>query len=301
MELLPENTPEIVRLIVAWGITNGLRIVLILIGMLVAMKVAKIIGNNIVRYASKKKGPEAKEDERRIHTLVQIFNVASKVLIIVFGGMIIIKELGIDIGPMLAGAGILGLAVGFGSQALVKDLVTGFFLILENQIRVGDVVRIGDYSGLVEQITLRTVILRDLEGIVHTIPNGEIATLSNMTYGWSRVKFDIGVAYKENIDEVMKVLEDLGRKIHTDEKYKDIILEEPTILGVDSLDDSCVTIRMIIKTEPLKQWDVAREFRRRVKNEFDRLGIEIPFPHQTIYIRQDEELTFGMKQGKTGE
>lgn len=295
MEWLPENTPEIVRIIVAWGMSNGLRIILILIGMWLAMKVSKMVGNNIVGYASKKKGTEAKEDERRIHTLIQIFNVASKVLIIVFGGMIIIKELGIDIGPMLAGAGILGLAVGFGSQALVKDLVSGFFLILENQIRVGDVVRIGDNAGLVEQITLRTVILRDLEGIVHTIPNGEIATLSNMTYGWSRAKLDFGVAYKENIDDVIKVLGDLGHQMREDEKYKDFILEEPTILGVDSLDDSCVTIRMIIKTEPLKQWDVAREFRRRVKNEFDRLGIEIPFPHRTVYIRQDQELTFGMR------
>ena len=298
MEWLPENTHEITRIIVSWALTNGLRIVMILVGMWIAVKTSKIIGKNIVRYASKKGGSSAQEDERRIHTLVQIFNVAAKVLIIVFGGMIIIKELGIDIGPMLAGAGILGLAIGFGSQALVKDLVTGFFLILENQIRVGDVVRIGSFAGLVENITLRTVILRDLEGIVHTIPNGEINALSNMTYGWSRAKLDFGVAYKENVDDVMKVLGDLGRQIQTDEKYRDIILEEPTILGVDSLDDSCVTIRMIIKTVPLKQWDVAREFRRRVKNEFDRLGIEIPFPHRTVYVRQDEELNFGIRDTK---
>ncbi len=295
MEWLPENTHEIWRLIIGWSVTNGLRIVLILICIWAAIKISKIASRNIVRYASKKMGPEAQEEERRIHTLVQIFDVAAKVLIIVFGGMIIIKEMGIDIAPMLAGAGILGLAIGFGSQALVKDLVSGFFMILENQIRVGDVVKIGNTGGLVEQITLRTVVLRDLEGIVHTIPNGEITTLSNMTYGWSRAKLDIGVAYKENVDNVMKVLGDLGRSMSAEEAYKDIILEEPTILGVDSLDDSCVTIRMIIKTVPLKQWDVAREFRRRVKNEFDRVGIEIPFPHRTVYIRQDEELTFGVK------
>lgn len=296
MEWLPENMPKIMKVIIGWGLTHGVKIVLILIGMWITFKISKIASRRLAQYASKKKGTSSGEDERRIQTLVAIFEVVAKTLIAIFGGMIIIKEIGIDIGPILAGAGIIGLAIGFGSQALVKDLVSGFFLIMENQIRVGDVVRIGDCSGLVEQITLRTVILRDVEGTVHTIPNGDVSTISNMTFGWSRAKLDISVAYKENIDDVIKVLEELGRQMQDDQNFKSVILDKPTILGIDSLGDSGVTITMIVKTLPLKQWDVARELRRRVKNEFDRLGIEMPFPHRTIYIRQDEELTFGVKQ-----
>ncbi len=295
MDILPENASAIVDVAVEWLLTHGLRIVLILVGMWIATKLSKKIGERRIRISADDDPSTESEKERRVTTLVQIITFAAKMLIIAIGGITIIKELGIDIGPILAGAGILGLAIGFGSQALVKDLVSGFFLIMENQIRVGDVVRIGSTAGLVEKITLRTVILRDLDGIMHTIPNGEIATLSNMTYGWSRANLDIGVAYKENVDEVMKVLENLGQRMHEEDKYKNVILEKPTILGVNSLDDSAVTIKMIIKTAPLKQWDVAREFRRRVKNEFDRLGIEIPFPHQTVYIRQDEDLTIGVK------
>lgn len=294
MDILPENASVIVDIVVEWLLTHGLRIVLILVGMWVATKLSRKIGKRIIRISANDDPSTDKERERRVKTLVQIITFAAKVLIIAVGGMMIIKEIGIDIGPILAGAGILGLAIGFGSQALVKDLVSGFFLIMENQIRVGDVVRIGSTAGLVERITLRTVILRDLDGIVHTIPNGEIATLSNMTYGWSRANLDIGVAYKENVDEVMKVLKDLSQNMYEEEKYQGVILEKPTILGVDSLGDSAVTVKMIIKTAPLKQWDVAREFRRRVKNEFDRLGIEIPFPQRTVYIRQDEDLTFGV-------
>jgi small-conductance mechanosensitive channel len=294
MDILPENASAIVDIVVEWLLTHGVRIALILIGMWVAIKLSRKIGKRIIRISANDDPSTDKERERRVKTLVQIITFAAKVLIIGIGGMMIIKEIGIDIGPILAGAGILGLAIGFGSQALVKDLVSGFFLIMENQIRVGDVVRIGSTAGLVERITLRTVILRDLDGIVHTIPNGEISTLSNMTYGWSRANLDIGVAYKENVDEVMKVLEDLSQRMCEEERYKSVILEKPTILGVDSLGDSAVTIKMIIKTAPLKQWEVAREFRRRVKNEFDRLGIEIPFPQRTVYIRQDEDLTFGV-------
>jgi len=295
MDWLPKNMTEITDLVAKWLMTHGIKIILILIGMWIAIKFAKALGRRVIKLASDNDDTTMNEKERRVTTLVQITNIAAKVIIIGVGGMTIIKELGIDIGPILAGAGIIGLAVGFGSQALVKDLVSGFFLIMENQIRVGDVVKIGSIGGLVENITLRTVKLRDLEGIVHTIPNGEINTLSNMTYGWSRALLDIGVAYKEKVDDVMKVLADLGHAMAQEEAYKDIIMEEPTILGVDSLGDSSVNIRMFIKTQPLKQWEVAREFRRRVKNEFDRIGIEIPFPHRTIYIRQDEELTFGVK------
>lgn len=299
MDLSNLDASKWLEIIAGWLLTHGVRIVLILIAMWVAVKLARKIGEKVIRMSSGEDPSSDNERERRVKTLVQIFNFAAKFLIFAIGGMTIIKELGIDIGPILAGAGILGLAIGFGSQALVKDLVSGFFIIMENQIRVGDVVRIGDNAGLVERITLRTVILRDLDGVVHTIPNGEISTLSNMTYGWSRANLDFGVAYKEDIDKVMRVLDDLGQKMFEEEQYKNVILEKPTVLGLNSLDDSAVTVKMIIKTAPLKQWDVAREFRRRVKNEFDRLGIEIPFPHRTVYVRQDEDLTFGVKDEGT--
>lgn len=289
------------NIVAGWLLTHGVRIVLILIAMWVAVKIARKIGERVIRMSSDEDTSLDNERERRVKTLVQIITFAAKILIFGVGGMTIIKEIGIDIGPILAGAGILGLAIGFGSQALVKDLVSGFFIIMENQIRVGDVVKIGDNAGLVERITLRTVILRDLDGIVHTIPNGEISTLSNMTYGWSRANLDFGVAYKEDIDKVMRVLDDLGQKMFEEEQYKGVILEKPTVLGLNSLDDSAVTVKMIIKTAPLKQWDVAREFRRRVKNEFDRQGIEIPFPHRTVYVRQDEDLTFGVTNRKEEE
>jgi small-conductance mechanosensitive channel len=218
---------------------------------------------------------------------VQIFNFVIRIIVVVFGSISIVKELGFDIGPILAGAGILGLAVGFGSQSLVKDIVSGFFLIMENQIRIGDVVKIANVSGQVEKMTLRIVILRDIEGIVHAIPNGEITTVSNMTYGWSRALIDIDVAYKEDIDKVMEVLKQIGDNLVHDEKFDKMITDDPIILGVDSLGESGVSIRVLFKTIPQKQWEVAREYKRRVKNEFSRLGIEIPFPHKTVYLRQE--------------
>lgn len=290
LNMLPQQSPKLVKYAVGWALTHGIKILLILLGMWVLMLIAKMIGKRIIRVTSDDDPTTENERERRAKTLVQIFNLTVRTVVIIFGSISIIKELGFDIGPVLAGAGIIGLAIGFGSQSLVKDVVSGFFLIMENQIRVGDVVRIGGVSGLVERITLRIVVLRDLEGIVHVIPNGEIKILSNMTYGWSRAMLDIAVAYKENVDRVILVLKDLGKGLCEDERFKGVITEEPTILGVDSLGDSGVTIRMLFNTIPLKQWDVAREFKRRVKNEFDRLGIEIPFPQRTLHIKQEHDL-----------
>jgi len=199
----------------------------------------------------------------------------------------ILKEVGVDIAPLLAGVGIAGLAIGFGAQTLVKDFLTGFFILMENQYRVGDVVKIGDHAGLVEKIKLRTTVLRDLEGIVHIIPNGEVQSVRNMTYEWSRVVLDIGVAYKEDVDKVIQVLKDVGKKMRQEEPYSQFMLEDPQILGVDNFGDSAVTIKMLAKTCPLKQWDVGREMKRRIKHAFDKEGIEIPFPQRTVYIRKE--------------
>ena len=293
LNVLPETAPHYVEFVVGWALSHGIRILFIIAAMWFFIIVAKIIGKRIIHIASDDDPSTENERERRTKTLVQIFNLAVRVVVVVFGGISILKEFGFDIAPILAGAGIIGLAIGFGSQSLVKDIVSGFFLIMENQIRVGDVVKIADVAGLVEKITLRIVVLRDLQGIMHVIPNGEIKILSNMTYGWSRAVLDVEVAYKERVDHVIEILTGLGKGIFDDEAYRSIILEQPTVLGVDSLGESGVTIRMLIKTIPLKQWDVAREFRRRIKNEFDGRGIEIPFPQRTIHIRQEHDLGDG--------
>jgi moderate conductance mechanosensitive channel len=289
LDKLPEKTPRLIDYLVSWLSTHGIRVLMILLGMWVLIIIAKTIGKRIIVITSDDDPTTDNERERRAKTLVQIFNLFVRTVVVVFGCISILKELGFDIGPVLAGAGIIGLAVGFGSQSLVKDIVSGFFLIMENQIRVGDAVKIGDISGVVERITLRIVVLRDIEGVMHVIPNGEIKTLSNMSYGWSRAVINISIAYKEDVARVMQVLKDLAMILYSEEKYKGIIIEEPSILGVDSLGESGVNIKVLFKTAPLAQWDVGREFRLRLKNEFDRLGIEIPYPQRTINIRQNHK------------
>jgi len=285
LEKLPGKTPHLLESLTSWALTHGIKILLILFGMWVLIMIARIIGKRVIKIAEDDDPTTENERERRTTTLVHIFNLVVKTVVFTFGAISILKEIGFDIGPILAGAGIIGLAIGFGSQSLVKDVVSGFFLIMENQIRVGDVVKIADVSGLVEKITLRIVVLRDLQGIVHVIPNGEIKVLSNMTYGWSRAVIDIGVDYKENPDRVINSLKEIGKGMFAEEKYRGIITEEPTVLGIEALDDAAVRLKVLLTTIPLKQWDVAREFRRRVKIEFDKQGIVIP--QRTILVRQE--------------
>jgi small conductance mechanosensitive channel len=212
------------------------------------------------------------------------------VLIFVIGSLIILSELGIDLAPILTTVGILGLAFSFGAQSLVKDVISGVFILMENKIRIGDIVEIAGKTGTVEDIKIRTVILRDLEGIVHVIPNGSIDVFSNRTMLYSSSIVDIGVAYKENVDDVIAVLRDEGERIAADPEYAESLDGPVEILGIQELADSGVIIRTLIRTVPAMQWSIAREFRRRIKNRFDAEGIEIPFPHRTIFIRQDEPL-----------
>jgi small-conductance mechanosensitive channel len=224
------------------------------------------------------------EVEKRVSTLGRIFRKATMGVITSFGGMAVLSELGFDIKPILAGAGIIGLAVGFGAQNLVRDIISGLFFIFENRIRVGDVAIINGTGGLVEQVNLRTVVLRGLDGTVHVFPNGGINSLSNMTYLYSYYLFDVGVAYKEDTDRVVAVLKQLSEEMMGDENYGPVILEPLEILGVDKFDDSAVIIKARIKTLPIKQWFVGREMNRRMKKRFDELGIEIPFPHRSLYF-----------------
>ena len=259
------------------------RFLFIIVGTYLGLKAIYLVIN---RFAARlKKGVEEETHERirQIDTLASILRKITIAVGIIIAGLMLLKEINVDIRPILTAAGIGGIALGFGAQALVRDIISGFFLIIENQIRIGDVVKIGDKSGLVEAINLRTVVLRDLEGVVHIIPNGSIQAISNMTKEWSRYVIDIAVAYKEDLDQVMDVLTQTGKDLQEDGQFGGYITEPIEILGVDNFADSAVIIKIMITTKPLKQWEVGRELRRRIKKAFDQHSIEIPFPHRTIY------------------
>ncbi|MFQ5897165.1 MAG: mechanosensitive ion channel family protein [Candidatus Methylomirabilia bacterium] len=221
---------------------------------------------------------------KRVTTLTNLVRTLAFVLLWAVVVVICLDQLGLDVTPLIAGAGIAGLAIGFGAQNLVRDLISGFFLVLENQVRVGDVAIINGTGGLVEAITFRTIVLRDLSGVVHVFPNGTISTLSNMTKGWSAYVLDVGVAYKEDTDHVVEVMRRVAEEQRQDPAYAPLILEPIEIFGVDNFGESEVTIKARLKTQPIQQWNVGREYRRRLKKAFDAEGIEIPFPHRSIYM-----------------
>ncbi len=245
-------------------------------------------------------GESSSEAKKRIETIVRLLKQLGLLSLWVTMTLVIFREVGIEIGPILASAGILGLAVGFGAQNLVRDFIAGFFMILENQIRVGDVAIINGIGGLVEQINFRTTVLRDLQGVVHYFQNGKISSLSNMTNDWSAYVFDIGVAYKENTDDVAIKIQEVIDSMMSDDKFKKLIVDQPEIFGVDKLDNSAVVIKGRIKTLPIQQWTVGREFLRRIKFAFDEANIEIPFPHSTIYFGEDSKpFDVAMMQSKS--
>lgn len=267
--------------------STALRIVLILlatwIGLIVIGKLLNRIQQTLTE-RGRQEGEPPSEVNKRIDTLMRLVRQAIKLAIWIVVALVVLREIGIDITPILAGAGIVGLAVGFGAQNLVRDIISGFFFVLENQVRVGDVAVINGTAGIVETINFRTMVLRDLAGVVHTFPNGTVTTLSNMTKEWSAYIFEIGVAYKENTDRVSEVIAEICREMRQDPLFGALIIEDPEIFGVDQLGDSAVVIKGRIKTKPIRQWEVGREFLRRVKRAFDEQDIEIPFPHQTLYF-----------------
>jgi len=219
----------------------------------------------------------------RFKTLLELCKWVGAILIVASVAYMFLENVGIDMAPLLAGAGIAGLAFGFGGQYLIRDIINGIFILVEGQFRINDVVQIGETGGLVEAVNLRVTRLRDLEGRVIFIPNGEIKTVINFTKEYSQALLNIGVAYKENVDQVMAVIKELAAEMRKDKYFGLLILDDLEMLGVDAFADSQVTIKCRMKCLPIKQWEIAREFRRRIKNRFDELGIEIPFPHQTIY------------------
>lgn len=264
-----------------------LRIAFILLLAIAAYRLLKVFTRRLQREVDEPDIVRKRLREQRAQTVASLLN---NVGLIVISGLTVLMLMAtfIEIGPLLAGVGVLGLAFSFGAQSLVKDLIAGGFMLVEGQFAVGDVVRVKDTAGMVEKITLRTLVLRDIHGVVHIIPNGTVETLSNLTKSWSKAVLEIGVAYKEDVDRVMDVMLDEAIQMSKDPDWEPLIVEEPTVPGVERFDDSAVTIRVTFKTLPLKQWDVARQYRRRIKNRFDAEGIEIPFPHRTFYWGADQ-------------
>lgn len=277
------NTAEIY----AWT-GHFVRIIFIL---LVAWIVTRIIRRwfphlhrHVVSHMLKQRGGEDVELEKRATTISGIIRKTLSVAVWILAIIMALKEAGFDIGPILAGAGIVGVAVGFGAQSLVHDVISGMFMLLEDQIRVNDVAILNGTGGLVEAIHLRTTVLRGLDGTVHVFRNGAINTLSNMTHGYSYYVFDIGVAYKEDTDHVVEVVRGIANEMMQEEQYRKIILAPLEVLGLDKFGDSAVVIKARFKTMPIQQWTVGREMNRRIKKKFDEVGIEIPFPHTSIYF-----------------
>jgi len=222
--------------------------------------------------------------KQRVDTLSHTFKYGSTVVILTVATLMILGSLGIDLKALLATVGIAGVAIGFGAQSLVKDIVSGIFILIEDQFAVGDVVMIGEESGVVERMTLRIVQLRNTEGMLITIPNGTITFVKNLTSEWSRVDYKVAVAYATDLDKAMAALSEEAMRLKSE--MPGVIIDEPEMLGVDELGDSSITLRLGLKTEPLQQWIVRREFNRRVHARFQKEGIEIPFPQRTIWMKE---------------
>lgn len=262
-------------------------LILLIVFLFVSLKLLRFfikrLEQFVIRHAKKSESKDLGETEKRVKTIVGILWGVGKILIWATAIIVFLKKMGIDVKPILAGAGVIGLAVGFGAQELVRDFISGFFIILENQIRTGDVAIINGTGGLVEKIEMRTITLRDFSGVVHIFQNGKINTLSNMTKEWSAMVFDIGVAYKEDPELVIEIMAQVGHEMEKDPEFGPKIIEPIEVVGVNDFADSAVVIRARLKTIPIEQWTVGREYRKRLKKVFDQKGIEIPFPHTTIY------------------
>ena len=274
-----------------WATRTGLRIVALLVMTFVIVRLVAAVIVRAERDLDVGTGLDALERRKRAQTIASLARRTLTGLIWTCAILIVLRELDVDITPVLAGAGIVGLAVGFGAQTLVRDVITGFFLIVEDQVRVGDVAVVNGIGGLVEQINLRTIVLRDMEGVVHVIPNGEIKTMANRTKDFAYYVIDLGIEYDADIDTVVALVKQAGAELLADARFATSILEPVEVLGVDAFNDSAVTLKVRIKTIPLKQWEVGRELRRRIKLVLDRNGVRIPYPQLQIHIAREKPRT----------
>ncbi len=271
--------------LLSWLFTSGLRVLLIIAIMVAANRATSVIGPPLIKRSLTRgaRGAAAEEAAKRADALAQLSTHVVQGLTIVVGVFMVLSEFQVNIAPLIAGVSVVGIAVGFGAQSLVKDIISGSLIFAENQYSVGDVVEVGGKRGLVEAMNIRRTVLRDLDGIVHMIPHGEVVTASNYTKDYSRVNLDIQVAYKEDLDHVIRVLNRVAGELAWDNYFGEFIIEPPRVLGVNSFDDSGISVKVTGVTKPRRQWDVTRELRRRIKRAFDIEGIEIPFPHRTLF------------------
>ena len=272
-----------------WFFVHGIKIIGIVVASYLIAKFGKIFIEKAVRKAVVSDHFLTKEAERkREDTLIRIFNAALKVVVWLVAILTILPEVGINVGPLLAGAGIAGVAIGFGAQYMVRDFIAGLFIILENQYRIGDVVCFDGTCGLVEDIDLRKTVLRDLDGVVHNIPNGEIKKASNLSKDFARVNLNVGVSYDSDLEKVIEVVNRVGKELAEDPNWKEFIIKPPQFLRVEDFADSAIIIKILGETQPLKQWDVTGELRKRIKIAFDKEGIEIPFQQIVVWRKENK-------------
>jgi small conductance mechanosensitive channel len=274
--------------IAAWAFGSGFRVALIALLAYALTRATTLLVKRFEYELASASGLDALERGKRARTLGGLISKVASIAIVSIAVLMILREFRIDIAPVLAGAGIAGVALGFGAQTLVRDVISGFFLILEDQVRVGDVAAINGTGGLVEEINLRTIVLRDLDGTVHVFPNGAISTLANRSKDFSYYVIDLGISYQEDPDRVVAVLQEVGAEMQADPQFGPFILEPIEVLGVDAFADWSVRLKLRIKTVPLKQWEVGRELRKRIRRAFDRHGIEIPFPGRPVAMRETD-------------
>ena len=279
---MPESSWDTV---VTWLIEHGIPILIIVaVGAVLWFALNKFLPPVVGRLMATTKGESKEGIKKRRDTLVGVLTGIGRVFIVIVVIMMILPELGVDIVPLVAGLGIAGFALGFGAQYLIRDLIAGIFIILENQYRVGDVVRVADIGGLVEEITLRKTVLRDLDGIVHHVPNGEIKTASNFTRHFARVNLNVSVAYDTDLDHAISVINRVGKELADDKNWRERIISPPKVERVDNLGDSGIDIKILGDVKPIQQWAVMGELRLRLKKAFDAEGIEIPWPHTKVYF-----------------
>ena len=269
--------------LINWILNDGLKVALIIFISYLLIKIASRIIHRTLRVIFEKRAAESIGEKKRQETLERILIGVTYVTVSTIGLLMTLQQIGLDIGPILAGAGIVGLAVGFGGQYLIRDLISGLFIVLENQYRIGDSVNLDSTKGLVEDITLRMTTLRDLDGTVHHIPHGEVKRVANLSKQFSRVNLNIGISYTANIDKVISVINKVGNDLANDPIWQEKIISPPQFLRIDDFGDSSVVLKIVGDTKPIKQWEVAGEFRKRLKAAFDEAGIEIPFPQLVIH------------------
>ncbi len=305
----------------AWLGSHGIRLLIIIVLAIIAHQIAKVLLPRVVtkiitrksRGGVARKAKEVRdrlipwlsereekarlpeEIKQRADTLGRFLVRVAAVVIWIIAAFIMLSEIGLNITPLLVGSGIIGIGIGLGAQGHIRDVISGFFIIMEDQYAIGDWVQIADVSGLVEDITIRRTILRDLDGIVHIVPNGQIRTTSNYTKDWARVNLNISVAYGEDMDHVTAVINRVGREMADEEYWKPLMFDAPQVLRVDKFGDSGIEIKILGETKPMYQWEAMGELRKRIKKAFDQEGIEIPWPHIKLYFGEP------FKQGPEGK